>query len=65
MSINGIDFVKKGEGLGKTRDKQISKILKERDISLVVDLRLGKHGARIWTTDLSYEYIKINASYRT
>lgn len=65
MSMNGIPFVKGGIGLGKKREERISRILKERELSLVVDLHQGTESARIWTTDLSYDYIKINASYRT
>jgi glutamate N-acetyltransferase/amino-acid N-acetyltransferase len=65
MSMNGTHFVKQGIGLGKKREEKISRILKKRELSLVVDLQLGKESARIWTTDLSYDYIKINASYRT
>lgn len=65
MAMNGIPFVKQGIGLGKKREEKIFKILKERELSLVVDLHLGKESANIWTTDLSYDYIKINASYRT
>ncbi len=65
MSMNGTPFVKQGIGLGKKREEKVSRILKERELSLVVDLHLGKERARIWTTDLSYDYIKINASYRT
>lgn len=65
MSMNGTPFVRQGIGLGKKREEKVSRILKERELSLVVDLHLGKESARIWTTDLSYDYIKINASYRT
>jgi glutamate N-acetyltransferase/amino-acid N-acetyltransferase len=30
-----------------------------------VDLRRGTAQATIWTCDLSYEYVKINADYRS
>ena len=39
--------------------------MKEREFSLMVDLRLGKASARVVTCDLSYEYVKINAEYTT
>lgn len=65
MSMNGTPFVKQGIGMGKKREDKVSRILKERELILVVDLHLGKESAKIWTTDLSYDYIKINASYRT
>ncbi|MBI1822808.1 MAG: bifunctional glutamate N-acetyltransferase/amino-acid acetyltransferase ArgJ [Nitrospirae bacterium] len=65
MSMNGIPFVKQGIGFGNKREKKVANILKERELSLIVDLSIGKESAQIWTTDLSYDYIKINASYRT
>jgi len=35
------------------------------EICIRVDLNLGEASARIWTSDLSYEYVKINAEYRS
>ena len=43
-----------------------SEHLKGTDVSLRVDLGTGGSGtARMWTCDLSAEYVKINAEYRT
>ena len=40
--------------------------LQGRDISIVVNLGAGgSHTATVWTCDLSAEYVKINAEYRT
>ena len=36
-----------------------------RDLDLVVDLRLGRGEAEVFTCDLSYDYVKINAEYHT
>ena len=35
------------------------------EITIRVDLNQGDAAARIWTSDLSYEYVKINAEYRS
>ena len=35
------------------------------EIKIRVNLNQGEAGARIWTSDLSYEYVKINAEYRS
>lgn len=43
----------------------INEILKAPEIKVKVSLNTGSAKARIWTTDLSYEYVKINAHYRT
>ncbi|GIR68918.1 MAG: hypothetical protein CM15mP74_01690 [Halieaceae bacterium] len=35
------------------------------DLKIEVALSRGQAEATIWTTDLSYDYVKINAEYRT
>jgi glutamate N-acetyltransferase/amino-acid N-acetyltransferase len=48
------------------RAPQASEHLMKTDVILRVDLGTGKSGAaRMWTCDLSAEYVKINAEYRT
>ena len=37
----------------------------EEAITIRVNLNQGRASARIWTTDLSYDYVKINAEYRS
>ncbi|HEV2522577.1 MAG TPA: bifunctional glutamate N-acetyltransferase/amino-acid acetyltransferase ArgJ [Candidatus Acidoferrales bacterium] len=39
--------------------------LLEKNVPIVVDLRNGRGAARVWTCDLTKEYVHINASYRT
>lgn len=53
-----------GTGLSFDEDKA-SLILKEKEIILAVDLKLGDYEAKSWGCDLSYDYVKINAAYRT
>jgi glutamate N-acetyltransferase/amino-acid N-acetyltransferase len=37
-----------------------------KDLAITVDLGAGgSHSATVWTCDLSAEYVKINAEYRT
>ncbi len=43
----------------------ISKIMKNDHFSITIDLGAGTASYNMFTTDLSYEYIKINASYRS
>jgi len=40
-------------------------VMDKQDIEIVIDLTRGNISHTIWTSDLSYEYIKINAEYRT
>jgi glutamate N-acetyltransferase/amino-acid N-acetyltransferase len=39
--------------------------LKNEDVSVGVDLGAGSASSTVWTCDLSAEYVKINADYRT
>src|SRR5256885_14139314 len=57
--------VHRGTGLGPAAEEQANTVLKGREFTLVVDLGIGHAEATVWTTDLSPEYVKINASYRS
>jgi glutamate N-acetyltransferase/amino-acid N-acetyltransferase len=35
------------------------------EITILVQLNRGSVGTRVWTCDLSYDYVRINAAYRT
>ena len=54
-------------GLANSRvsDKLISSYLKNKNISITVDLGVGSKSSRAITCDLSKKYIEINASYKT
>ena len=39
--------------------------MKNQDLRVGIDLGLGTGKATVWTTDLTHEYIKINADYRS
>jgi glutamate N-acetyltransferase/amino-acid N-acetyltransferase len=41
------------------------RVMSSPEIRLVIDLKLGHCGAEIWTTDLSHDYVRINAEYRS
>jgi glutamate N-acetyltransferase/amino-acid N-acetyltransferase len=41
------------------------RVMKQSDIAIRVVLNRGKVNATLWTCDFSYDYVKINASYRS
>jgi glutamate N-acetyltransferase / amino-acid N-acetyltransferase len=47
------------------RAPQAADYLKATDVSVGVDLGAGGSAATVWTCDLSAEYVRINADYRT
>jgi len=40
-------------------------VLRNKEFSVAVDLKMGEGRATVYTSDLSYDYVKINADYRT
>ncbi|KAJ2960109.1 hypothetical protein NQZ79_g4457 [Umbelopsis isabellina] len=46
-------------------EARAAEILKMEDLNIQIDLGLGEESAKFWTNDLSYEYVSINADYRS
>ena len=63
--INEILFASKGAVAKDFDELKIQKEMKNSEICLKVNLNKGSGKALVWTSDLSYEYVKINAEYRT
>jgi glutamate N-acetyltransferase/amino-acid N-acetyltransferase len=53
------------KGLTTGKDKEAIRVLKGKDIRIVIDLHLGGSSAKVLTCDLTEEYIRVNAAYRT
>lgn len=62
LSLNGIPVFRNGSPVGATRSRA-GKAMKDHDLRIEVDLAGGRSTARVWTCDLSREYVNINASY--
>ena len=61
--FNTIKVVK--GGLANNKDKEATETLKAKTIKITVDLHLGSSSSKVLTCDLTEEYIRINAEYRT
>jgi glutamate N-acetyltransferase/amino-acid N-acetyltransferase len=61
--ISGVKVFARGLDTGK--EGAASRVMKKRDVELTVDLKSGKGAYTLWTTDLSYGYVKLNSQYRT
>ena len=62
--LGNLKLASKGCGI-KYSKEEAKKILKEKEIKIIVDLNLGEKSAKIFTCDLTPEYVKINAHYHT
>ena len=47
------------------REEDGARIMKAAEITVRVDLGRGRTAATMWTCDFSYDYVKINADYRS
>ena len=47
------------------REEDGARILKDAEPIIRIDLGRGTKEATLWTCDLSYDYVKINADYRS
>ena len=56
--------VLKGGDAG-TPEPELAKVLAKREFSITVDMNAGNAKYWVWTCDISYEYVKINAEYHT
>ncbi|HEY6010355.1 MAG TPA: bifunctional glutamate N-acetyltransferase/amino-acid acetyltransferase ArgJ [Nitrospirota bacterium] len=63
--IGKTKLVEKGLGQGKHADRDATQALKQREVQIIIDLHKGKAASTVWTCDMSYEYVKINAAYRS
>ena len=55
-------------GGGKAVDyseEEATAILSEKEVTVLVDMHAGEADATAWGCDLSYDYVKINADYRS
>jgi glutamate N-acetyltransferase / amino-acid N-acetyltransferase len=64
ISVAGIEVCRGGREYPFNEITAHEKML-EKFVPIVVDLHAGPGHARLWTCDLTKEYIHINASYRT
>ncbi len=46
-------------------EEEATKILSEPEVTVLVDMKMGTETATAWGCDLTYDYVKINADYRS
>ena len=63
--INDVQIVSGGIGNGVAVEKQAAEIMTRTEFMLSIDLHQGTHFEHVVTSDLTHEYISINANYRT
>ncbi len=65
VRFDKVVMVRQGMGTGLAAERKIAQVFKQKEFTISVDLGQGRAAAHMWTTDLSYDYVRINASYRS
>lgn len=65
LYLGDVLVAEKGGRAASYREEQGAVIMKESDILVRVVLNRGNENITIWTCDFSYDYVKINADYRS
>ena len=65
IAFDSVLLVRKGQGLGPEAEQEATAVLKQKEFSLTVSLAEGTASAEVHTCDLSFDYVKINADYRS
>jgi len=64
LKINDVFIYKTGNPL-KPDKSVMSELMKPSELHILLTINTGDESATVYTTDLSYEYVKINAEYHT
>ena len=65
ISLNGSVLFNNGVPVYGALQSTLRKKMKSKNISIVIDLKSGIHSGEVYTCDLSYDYVRINAEYTT
>jgi glutamate N-acetyltransferase/amino-acid N-acetyltransferase len=65
IAFDDVLLVQDGLGQGVAAEAGATEVLKRKTFTVTVDLKTGQASCSIYTCDLSIDYIKINADYRS
>ncbi|KQW40236.1 bifunctional glutamate N-acetyltransferase/amino-acid acetyltransferase ArgJ [Rhizobacter sp. Root404] len=65
LFLDDVAVVQNGGRLATYREEDGARVMKQSEITVRIDLHRGAVSTTVWTCDLSYDYVKINADYRS
>ncbi len=65
ISLDDVCVARSGAVAREYTEAAGRRVMGQPEIVLRVDLNRGAGSFRVWTSDLSYEYVRINAEYRS
>lgn len=63
--LDDVCIVRNGGRASEYTEEQGQRVMKQEEITVRIDLGRGDSHTRVWTCDFSYDYVRINAEYRT
>jgi glutamate N-acetyltransferase/amino-acid N-acetyltransferase len=65
VRLGGVTVFRAGASTGPAARRKAATKLQAPEVEVAVDLAAGRASAHVWTCDLGYDYVKINAEYTT
>jgi glutamate N-acetyltransferase/amino-acid N-acetyltransferase len=65
LFLDDVAVVKDGGRREDYREEDGARVMKQQEITVRIDLHRGDATTTVWTCDFSYDYVKINADYRS
>lgn len=65
VAIGGLPVIQNGGTDNRYDEKQVAKIMRQKEITVDITLNGGDASATLTTCDLTQEYVRINADYRS
>ncbi len=65
LCINGVSVMERGELAASYTEEAGKQAMQAEEVEIKIQLNLGQAEHTVWTTDLTHEYVSINADYRS
>ncbi|MDX1435123.1 MAG: bifunctional ornithine acetyltransferase/N-acetylglutamate synthase, partial [Gammaproteobacteria bacterium] len=65
IDLGDVCIVERGARAARYREEDGQRVMAAEELVVTVRLGRGAASATVWTSDLSHEYVSINAAYRT
>lgn len=65
INLGDVCIVREGARASDYTEAAGQKVMDEEEITITIDLKRGAEKSTVWTCDFSYDYVRINAEYRS
>jgi glutamate N-acetyltransferase/amino-acid N-acetyltransferase len=65
LYLDDVLVAENGGRANSYREQDGQRVMRQAEITVRVAMNRGAESATVWTCDLSYDYVKINADYRS